>query len=238
MSPVCTGFGEVRCMHGVVPVPAPATAQLLRGMPAYAGSIRAELLTPTGAALLKYFASDYGQMPPMQVEAVGCGMGMKEFEAANCVRAFLGEADAAGGGEVVEISCNLDDMTGETLAYAAERLMDAGALDVYITAIQMKKGRPGTKLSCICCPEDAGILSEYMLRETSTLGVRMQRMARRVLPRSVERVQTTYGEIGVKVARGADCEKRKCEYEDAARAARASGARLEDVQRAALEARE
>ncbi len=238
VSPVCTGFGEVRCMHGVVPVPAPATAQLLRGMPAYAGSIRAELLTPTGAALLKYFASDYGQMPPMRVEAVGCGMGMKEFEAANCVRAFLGEADAAGGGEVVEISCNLDDMTGEALAYAAERLMDAGALDVYMTAIQMKKGRPGTKLSCICCPEDAGKLSEYMLRETSTLGVRMQRMARRVLPRSVERVQTTYGEIGVKVARGADCEKRKCEYEDAARAARASGARLEDVQRAALEARE
>ena len=234
VSPVCTGFGEVRCMHGVVPVPAPATAHLLRGMPAYAGSIRGELLTPTGAALLKYFASDFGRMPLMRVEAVGNGMGMKELEAANCVRAFLGETDGESGDEVVEISCNLDDMTGEALAYAAETLLDAGALDVYMTAVQMKKGRPGTKLSCICRPEDAGLLSERMLRETTTLGVRMQRMARRVLPRSTERVQTPYGEIAVKVARGADYEKRKSEYEDAARAARACGARLMDVQRAAL----
>ena len=236
VSPVCTGFGEVRCMHGVVPVPAPATAHLLRGMPAYAGSIRGELLTPTGAALLKHFASDFGQMPLMRVEAVGNGMGMKEFAAANCVRAFLGEAEAKAGDEIVEISCNLDDMTGEALAYAGEALLEAGALDVYMTAIQMKKGRPGTKLNCICRPADAERLSARMLRETTTLGVRMQRMARRVLPRCVGRVQTPYGEIGVKRARGADFEKRKCEYEDAARAARASGARLEDVQRAALEA--
>lgn len=238
VSPVCTGFGEVRCMHGVVPVPAPATAHLLRGMPAYAGSIRGELLTPTGAALLKFFADEFGRMPAMRIEAVGNGMGMKEFPAANCVRTFLGEADEGEGDEVVEISCNLDDMTGEALAYAAELLMDAGALDVYTTAIQMKKGRPGQKLSCICRPQDAASMAERMLRETTTLGVRMQRMARRVLERDVERVQTPYGEIGVKIARGAGFEKCKCEYEDAARAARESGARLADVQSAALEARE
>ena len=148
VSPVCTGFGEVRCMHGVVPVPAPATAWLLQGMPAYAGRIRGELLTPTGAALLKYFATEYGRMPAMRVEKVGSGMGMKEFEAANCVRVFLGE-DGADSDEVAELSCNLDDMTGEMIGCATEILLEAGALDVYLTAIQMKKNRPGVKLSCI-----------------------------------------------------------------------------------------
>lgn len=238
VSPVTTGFGEVRCMHGIVPVPAPATAWLLRGMPARAGRVRGELLTPTGAALLKYFADDYGWMPQMRVEAVGYGMGMKDFESANCVRAFLGETDAQAD-SVAELSCNLDDMTGEAIAFASEALMRAGALDVYLTPIQMKKGRPGVKLSCLCRPDDCERMAALMLRHTTTLGVRTQRMERRVLAREAAHVHTPYGEIGVKCARGEGFERRKPEYEDAARAAREHGASLLEVldaaQRAPLE---
>lgn len=235
VSPVCVGFGEVRCMHGVVPVPAPATAYLLRGMPAYAGHIRGELLTPTGAALLKYFADGYGRMPMMRVENVGCGMGMKEFEAANCVRAMLGEAEGEEASDMVaQISCNLDDMTGEAIAFAAETLLDEGALDVYATSIQMKKGRPGTKLSCICRIEDEERMAEQMLLHTTTLGVRMQHMQRRVLKREKGNVQTPYGRIGVKYVSG----RAKVEYEDAARAARLNHVPLAQVVRTAEKAME
>ena len=232
VSPLCTGYGRVRCAHGIVPVPAPATAHLLRGMPAYAGRIEGELLTPTGAALIRHFAQEFGYMPPMAVEAVGCGMGMKEFEAANCVRVFLGEA-GAGADEVFELSCNLDDMTGEAIGFAMEQLMAEGALDAYLTPIQMKKGRPGVKLSCLCRPADRGRMEDMMLRHTATLGVRAQRFERRTLERCEERVRTPYGEIGVKVSRGSDFVRRKPEYEDAANAARAHGVPLAEVLKAA-----
>ena len=231
-SPLCTGYGKVRCMHGIVPVPAPATAHILKGMPAYAGRIEGELLTPTGAALIKHFADEFGHMPPMTVQAVGYGMGMKDFEAANCVRVFLGET-GAGGDEVFELSCNLDDMTGEAIGFAVERLMEAGALDAYLTPIQMKKGRPGIKLSCLCRPADRARMEEMMLRHTTTLGVRAQCFERRTLERGTERVQTPYGEIGVKVSRGADFVRRKPEYEDAASAAREHGVPLAEVLRSA-----
>ena len=236
VSPVCTGFGEVRCMHGIVPVPAPATAWLLQGMPAYAGSIRGELLTPTGAALLKYFATEYGRMPEMRVERVGSGMGMKDFAAANCVRAFLGE-DGRATDDVMEISCNLDDMTGEMIGCVTELLLEAGALDVYLTAIQMKKNRPGVKLSCICRPEDESRMAELMLKHTTTLGVRMQRFERTVLNRSRETAHTPYGDVEVKIASGAGIEKRKPEYESALRAARANDVPLAEVLRAAMQDR-
>ena len=234
VSPVCTGFGEVRCMHGVVPVPAPATAWLLQGMPAYAGRIRGELLTPTGAALLKYFATEYGRMPAMRIERVGSGMGMKEFEAANCVRVFLGE-DGADSDEVAELSCNLDDMTGEMIGCATEILLEAGALDVYLTTIQMKKNRPGVKLSCICRPEDVQRMTELMLKHTTTLGVRTQRFARTVLNRSREVAHTVYGDVEIKLASGAGIEKRKPEYESALRVARANDVPLAEVLRAAMQ---
>ena len=234
VSPVCTGFGEVRCMHGVVPVPAPATAWLLQGMPAYAGRIRGELLTPTGAALLRYFATEYARMPAMRIERVGSGMGMKEFEAANCVRVFLGE-DGAGSDEVSELSCNLDDMTGEMIGCATEILLEAGALDVYLTAIQMKKNRPGVKLSCICRPEDVQRMTELMLKHTTTLGVRTQRFGRTVLNRSREVAHTVYGDVEIKLASGAGIEKRKPEYESALKLARANDVPLAEVLRAAMQ---
>ncbi|MBQ3575076.1 MAG: nickel pincer cofactor biosynthesis protein LarC, partial [Clostridia bacterium] len=219
VSPVCTGFGEVRCMHGVVPVPAPAAAYLLRGMPAYAGHIRGELLTPTGAALLKYFADDFGHMPLMRVISNGCGMGSKEFESANCVRVFLGETDE-NADDVVEISCNIDDMTGEAIAFAAEILMGAGALDVYHTPIQMKKGRPAVKMSCICRLDERDKFADLVLMHTSTIGVRMQRMQRRTLGRRTETVETEFGAVEVKFASGGGIAKHKAEYESAARIAR------------------
>ena len=229
VSPVCTGFGQVRCMHGIVPVPAPATAYLLKGMPAYAGSVRGELLTPTGAALLKYFADEFGHMPLMRVEKLGNGMGMKEFECANCVRVMLGESELPGMDAVSVISCNLDDMTGETIAYAMQVLLDSGALDVYLTPIQMKKGRPGTMLSCICRVEDESRMAEEMLRHTTTLGVRMQRMNRKVLRREKTSVETQYGTIGVKLSHGDGFSRSKPEYEDAAAAARSHGVSILDV---------
>ena len=228
VSPVTTGFGEVRCMHGIVPVPAPATAYLLQGMPCQAGRIRGELLTPTGAALLKYFATEYGWMPAMQVQKIGCGMGMKEFETANCVRVMIGE-DGGGSDSIVEISCNLDDMTGEAIAFAAETLMEQGALDVYTTAIQMKKGRPAVKLSCICRPGDRERMARLILRHTTTLGVRFCEMERCILDRSSETAHTSYGDVEVKTASGFGVSKRKPEYESAAETARKAGVPLADV---------
>ena len=127
-SPVCVGSGQVKCAHGVLPVPAPATAHLLKGVPSYSGAIQTELCTPTGAALLKRFASAFGERPTMQVGAIGYGMGKKELEAANCVRAFWGETQETGG-DVRELSCNLDDMTAEAIAFAMETLLEAGALE-------------------------------------------------------------------------------------------------------------
>lgn len=234
VSPICTGYGEVRCMHGVVPVPAPATAYLLQGMPAYAGRLRGEMLTPTGAALLKYFADEFGYMPLMRVEKLGCGMGMKEFEAANCVRVMLGEADADEHTDMVtELCANLDDMTGETIAFACTALLEAGALDVYTTPIQMKKGRPGVMLGCICRPTQAREMAELVLRHTTTLGVRMHSMKRQILARDCETVETPYGEMCVKVARGDGFERRKVEYEDAARIAREQNIPISEVVRAA-----
>jgi len=228
VSPVCTGFGEVRCMHGVIPVPAPATVYLLRGMPAYAGHIRGELLTPTGAALLKYFADDFAHMPTMRVITHGCGMGSKEFESVNCVRVFLGETDEKAE-EVIEISCNIDDMTGEAIAYAAEIMMDAGALDVYNTPIQMKKSRSAVKMSCICRPDDAERMADLMLKHTSTIGVRMQRMGRITLSRRSETVETEFGAVEVKFAEGRGISKHKPEYESAAKLAREKGVSIAEI---------
>ena len=144
-SPVHVGSGQVRCAHGILPVPAPATAYILRDVPIYGGEISGELCTPTGAALLKHFVTRFGSMPVMKTTAIGYGMGKKDFPAANCVRALLGETESAGD-YITELNCNVDDMTGEALGFAMEELFAAGALDVYTVPIGMKKSRPGTLL--------------------------------------------------------------------------------------------
>ena len=227
-SPVHVGCGQVRCAHGILPVPAPATAYLLQGVPAYGGSVQGELCTPTGAALLRHFVKHFGPMPVMAAQAIGYGMGKKEFAQANCVRAFWGET-ADRQDEVAQLSCNLDDMTGEDIAFAAEQLLAAGALDVWTQAIGMKKGRPGVMLCCLCRPEDAARLGEAMLRHTTTLGVRKTLCTRQVLERENRVLQAGEDTVRVKIAAGAGARKAKLEYEDLAAIARRSGETLAQV---------
>ena len=236
-SPVHVGSGNVRCAHGILPVPAPATALLLEGIPTYGGSVAGELCTPTGAALLKHFVTRFGDRPVMRTEKIGYGMGSKEFDRANCVRAFLGECDG-GREEIVKLECNLDDMTGEAVGYAMEVLFEAGARDVYTQAIGMKKSRPGILLSVLCLPEDADRLAGLLLKHTTTLGVRRQSCSRYVLERTTAPVETELGSVRVKTGSGMGVTRQKAEYEDLAALARANGlslAEAEAVLRKALE---
>lgn len=213
------GSGQVRCAHGILPVPAPATAHILRGVPIYGGEIKGELCTPTGAALLKHFVSEFGKMPPMTVEAIGYGMGTKNFPAANCVRAMLGHTDDSRD-SIIELSCNLDDMTGEEIGFAMERLLAAGALDVYTTAIGMKKNRPGTMLTVLCRKEEKEALVHLLFRHTTTLGIREASVSRYTLQRHIETVETPYGPVRRKVVSGYGVSRSKLEYEDLAKIAR------------------
>ncbi len=231
-SPVCVGSGTVRCAHGVLPVPAPATAELLRGIPIYAGTIQAELCTPTGAALLRHFVEDFGPMPAIRPRAWSCGMGTRDFETANCLRAVLGTLEEAAGEQVWELACNLDDMTGEDIAFACQRLLGAGALDVWTTAIGMKKGRPGILLSCLCREAERPALTDLLLRYTTTLGVRSRQWERHVLPRRQETRETPLGPLAYKLAEGEGFHREKPEYEDLARLAQERGWTLEQVRRA------
>ena len=227
-SPVCVGSGQVKCAHGVLPVPAPATAHLLKGVPSYSGAIQTELCTPTGAALLKRFASAFGERPTMQVGAIGYGMGKKELEAANCVRAFWGETTETGG-DVRELSCNLDDMTAEAIAFAMETLLEAGALDVWTTPITMKKSRLGTMLSLLCREEDSQRMAELLFRHTTTIGVREYACRRYTLDRTVDTVSTPYGDVRRKTSCGYGVTRKKYEYEDLARIARDHNMALNEV---------
>ena len=227
-SPVCVGGGQVRCAHGLLPVPAPATAYLLQGVPAYGGTVRAELCTPTGAALLKHFASRFGEMPVMTTRAVGYGMGTKEFEAANCLRAFWGDT-AETGGQVAELSCNVDDMTAEDMAFAMETLLKAGALDVWAAPVTMKKSRPGTVLNVLCREGDRAEMAALLLRHTTTIGVREHLCRRYTLTRTQDTVDTPYGPVRRKNSRGYGVTRSKYEYEDLARIAGEHGLSLAEV---------
>ena len=221
-SPVHTGSGSVRCAHGILPVPAPATALLLQGIPACGGSIQGELCTPTGAALLRHFVTRFGEMPVMVTQAVGYGMGKKDFAKANCLRAFLGTAEGERE-KITCLACNLDDMTGEDIAFAMQQLFAAGARDVFTQPIGMKKSRPGVLLCVICLPEEADALAAVMMRHTTTLGIRRQELSRYVLDRKTETVDTPYGEVRLKHASGMGVERTKAEYDDLAELAQKHG---------------
>ena len=231
-SPVHVGCGTVRCAHGVMPVPAPATANLLVGVPTYGGAVQGELCTPTGAALLAHFAGSFGPQPVMAVEKVGVGIGTREFGQANCVRAFLGESAGQANGEIVELVANLDDMTPEGLAFAAARLLDAGALDVYTTPGTMKKGRPGHVLTVLAAPGTADALARAVLRETTTNGLRVRRCGKYFLAPAQRQVDTPWGPVRVKVAEGFGLQHQKPEYEDVARLAAQQGLPFAQVARA------
>lgn len=230
-SPVCTGFGQVRCAHGVVPVPAPATAELLRGIPSYGGEIQGELCTPTGAALLRHFVSGFGAQPVMQVESIGYGCGQKEFAAANCVRAMLGSTQQ-GREQVVELRCNLDDMTPEAIGFAQQMLFEAGALDVFTVSAGMKKNRPGVLFVCVCRLAQRDEMLRLLFLHTTTLGVRESVCDRYTLHREERTVSTPHGEVRVKRATGWGVAREKAEYDDLARIAKEQGISL--AQAAAL----
>ncbi len=229
-SSVHVGCGQVKCAHGILPVPAPATALLLAGVPIYGGAIQGELCTPTGAALLTHFVTKFGELPAMRLLKSGYGMGTKDFPAANCVRAMLGEMDAPTE-EILELSCNLDDCTGEAIGFAMERLLDAGALDVYWTSVGMKKNRPGISLTCMCRPLDREKMVELLFRHTTTLGVRESAFRRYTLSRESKTIQTPDGDIRVKVSTGYGVAREKPEFEDLAKIARKTGKSLSELQK-------
>lgn len=242
VSPIHVGSGTVRCAHGIMPVPAPATANLLADVPMYGGSIRGELCTPTGAALLVHFADGFGDMPVMSKTSVGIGVGTKEFEQANCVRVFLGEVQTmkktdetettgetpekpsqdvdTGNGRIAELVCNIDDMTPEALAFAKARLIEFGALDAYTVAGTMKKGRPGWELTVLCETDRIDETAKNIMRETTTNGVRVRLCEKYFLIPGIETVQTEFGQVQIKTAEGFGIRHEKPEYEDTAACAR------------------
>jgi uncharacterized protein (TIGR00299 family) protein len=231
-SAINTGSGTVEAAHGVMPVPAPATALLLAGKPVYARGPATELTTPTGAAIVAALAAGFGAMPPLRLSAQGFGAGAKELAGmANVVRVIVGQPAGATEATTVEvIEANIDDTTPEVLGYAMERLLEAGALDVTYTPVLMKKQRPGVTLSVIARPEQSEALMAVIFRETTTLGVRCYTAGRRVQERRFETVETPYGPVKVKTgAHGA-----APEYEDARAVALNSGAALRDVMAAAM----
>lgn len=230
VSPIHTGTGHVRCAHGVLPVPAPATAFILKGIPAYGGAVQGELCTPTGAALLKQFASSFGPMPVMSTDKVGYGMGKKDFERANCVRAFLGET-GSGEEEILELSCNIDDMTPEALAFAEQVLRCAGALDVFTSPVNMKKGRLGVLLTCLCGTGDEEKFANLIFANTTTIGMRIASCRRRTMERTLHEVSTPYGAVRIKTVRSAGVTRSKPEYEDLARIAAEQNISLADAQK-------
>ena len=238
-STVHTGFGQIRCAHGLLPVPAPAAAHLLEGVPIAAGAVEGELCTPTGAALLRAFVTKWGPMPPMTVARWGYGLGTRDFpQAANCLRCAWGSHSGGEGDQVMCLQCQMDDITGEDLAYAAERLFALGALDVFTAPITMKKGRPGHLLTCLCSPEKAEALTEAILRYTTTLGVRQSLQRRTVMERREVTRETPLGPIRWKESRRGDLCREKPEYEDLARLARQEDLSTEAARNLARQLRE
>ena len=234
-STVTVGSGTIHTAHGLLPVPAPATARLLTGVPVTAGNIEAEMCTPTGAALLRTFARSFGPMPDGKVLGCGYGCGTKDFHRANCLRAFLvdtAEASEGPNDRIVELKANIDDMTGEDMGFAMERLLEAGAVDVSYAPVYMKKNRPGVVLTCLCRPGDADRLAREILRHTSTFGVRRTDCPRYAMSVSSAEVETVYGSVPRKTGTGYGLVKSKPEYEAMAEAARLHGVPLAEVRRA------
>lgn len=227
-SVVPLGGGFVQTAHGRLPVPAPATAELLKGLAVHTDCGTGERVTPTGAAILAALAAPRGGMPEMTIIKTGHGAGSRDFtDCPNILRGFLGElSEQAVHEEILELSCNLDDVTPELLGYAMAQLFAAGALDVWHTPIQMKKQRPGLMLSLLCRPEQKDRMAQLLMKETGSLGVRLQQMQRLVQQRRIEECQTSLGMVRFKVSQQGS----KPEYEDCCRIAREQGLALREVQ--------
>ncbi|MBQ6221825.1 MAG: nickel pincer cofactor biosynthesis protein LarC [Solobacterium sp.] len=230
VSPVHVGSGTVKCAHGILPVPAPATAYLCRDVPVYSTEIRGELCTPTGMALLKTFAYSFGPMPVMRIAGTGYGMGTKDFPVANCVRVFLGETEEQGD-KVIELDFNVDDMTGEEIGFATERLLEGGAREVFTTPVYMKKNRPGILFSVLCTEDTKKDMVSLIFKHTTTLGIRETKKDRYTMERHIEREQTPYGEVRRKISSGYGQQKEKQEFEDLARIAKTENLSLFDTRK-------
>ncbi|MDD6667832.1 MAG: nickel pincer cofactor biosynthesis protein LarC [Lachnospiraceae bacterium] len=257
-SPVRTGFGQVHAAHGILPLPAPATAFLLRGIPTYAGDLEGEMTTPTGAVLLKTFVSSFEEQPVMTVKAIGYGMGKKEFPRANCLRAIFGETYCESKSEpsdqkqdrisdptsqrenrasaensakssftdkmesnrtdqedqIIRLECDIDDMTGEELGFAMDRIYEAGAREVFYSPIQMKKNRPGILLTVLTRPGEKENVVRSIFSHTTTIGIREEVIRRYVLKRSIVTEETAFGPVRKKVSEGYGVRREKWEYED------------------------
>lgn len=220
-SPVPTGYGKVMMAHGLYPIPAPATAEILRGVPLADFHVRGELTTPTGAGFLKALADEYGHMPAMSIERIGYGAGKKDFDHPNVLRVLLFQANDEPQRETITIlECQLDDITGETLGYVMEKVLKHGALDVYFTPVTMKKSRPGSLITVLTKPQDSIAMEELLLKETSTFGVRKSECSRRILSRRFEKIETPYGDLTVKIGyEGDKIYKITPEYEEIKEAA-------------------
>jgi len=226
------GSGSVKCAHGILPVPAPATANLVRGFPAYTSEIRHELTTPTGAAIITTLAHSFGPMPPMRVTSVGYGAGGRELQGySNLLRVFVGEQDDQFERDTAElIETNIDDMDPRIYEHVMERLLGAGALDVWLTPVIMKKSRPAVTLSVLAEPGKTAALVDIVLRETTTFGVRVSRVDREKLSRRFTEVITAHGTVRVKLGiAGGRTLKSVPEYEDVKAVANKSGRSVKDI---------
>jgi len=238
-SPLNVGGGRVEAEHGSLPVPAPATAELLKEIPIYSTGIEGELVTPTGAAIVSTLAASFGPMPAMKVERIGYGAGEKDIPGqANVTRLFVGESvevvkaqPGAAGDELVSvIEANLDDMSPQLYGYFVEQALAAGALDVTCSAVQMKKNRPGLLVTVLCAPESSDALAELLFEQTTTIGLRIYEARRKVLEREFVSVETPYGEVRVKVAkREGKVLNVAPEYEDCQRLAAEKSVPLKEV---------
>ena len=238
-SPINVGSGTIRSSHGLYPVPAPATVRLLEGVPIYSGTLRAEMVTPTGALLVTSYATEFGGIPPMRIANIGYGAGARSFDdTPNVLRVLIGEADAAAPSHtVVVIEAEIDDMNPQIFGVVMEKLLAAGALDVFYTPIQMKKNRPGTLLSAIAPPPVREALTATIFRETTTIGVRYREMTRECLDRETQTVTTPFGPVRFKVARrNGEILNAAPEFEDCVNLANQHGRPIKDIQAAAIKA--
>lgn len=236
VSPIHVGSGTVRCAHGILPVPAPATAYILQGVPSYSGEIRGELCTPTGAALVKYFADEFAQMPTMRTEKIGYGMGKKDFPRANCVRVILGESveeenTGFSRDTIWELACNLDDMTAEEIGFALDRLYEAGAVEAFTIPVGTKKNRPGVLLCVLCRADKKEAVIRTLFTHTTTIGIREQEKNRYVLDRTTSEIKTPYGTVRRKDCSGYGVSKSKFEFDDLARIARENGKSIAEIRK-------
>ena len=219
-SGVNTGGGSVRTKHGILPVPAPATAELLKGIPVYSGGIDYELTTPTGAVILKEISSSFGSIPDMVIEKIGIGAGNKDFkDKPNVLRILIGQSKEQRAEnreqKVAVIETTIDDMNPQIYEYVIERLFKAGALDVYLTQLIMKKGRPGIKLTVLCNSNEKEKIMKIIFEETTTIGLRFYEAQRRTLTREINQVNTRFGRVNIKVSKlGNKVVRRTPEYED------------------------